>query len=66
MTEAEWQNYWERRESLTEHDWLKCPFSRPMIHFIRTRASERKVKLFDVACCQRIWDRLGDANRREV
>jgi hypothetical protein len=66
MTEAEWQSYWDRRESLSEHDWLACPASRPMLVFIQPRASERKVKLFDVACCRRIWSHLDEGNRRAV
>jgi hypothetical protein len=66
LTEAAWQHYWDRRESLTEQDWLACPASRPMLAFIQGKASDRKIKLFEVACCRRIWKHLDDATRQTV
>jgi hypothetical protein len=66
MTEAEWFDYWNRRDSLAERDWLICPYSRPMLSFIQTKASDRKLKLFDVACCHIIWFTLNEATGREV
>ena len=67
MTEAErWHHYWCRRESLTELEWLSCPYSRPMLAFIQGKTSDRKRKLFDVACCQRVWGNLDEQACRMV
>ena len=40
---------------MTESDWATCTDPRPMLSFLRDRAaSERKVRLFAVTCCERI------------
>jgi hypothetical protein len=35
---------------MTEADWLKCEYSRPMLEFLHGKASDRKLRLFTVAC----------------
>ncbi|OAI53955.1 hypothetical protein AYO44_15575 [Planctomycetaceae bacterium SCGC AG-212-F19] len=51
----------------TEHEWLVCDRPRPMICFLGEKASGRKLRLFAVACCRRIWAHLADdANRAAV
>jgi hypothetical protein len=53
--------------TVTEAEWLNCTDPAPMLEFIRGRASERKFRLFAVACCRRIWDFLPtDACRDAV
>ncbi len=46
---------------MTEAKWLACRDPFPMCHFIRGKASARKLRLFFVGCCRRIWHLLSDA-----
>jgi hypothetical protein len=50
---------------MTEHDWLVCTDARPMLQHLRGRATDRKLRLFAVACCRRVWHLLPhEATRR--
>jgi hypothetical protein len=49
---------------MTEHDWLECEHSRPMLDFLIHKASGRKFRLYAVACCRRIWTHLRDDRAR--
>ena len=52
---------------MTEQEWLQATGLRLMLEFLRDKASERKLRLFAVACCRRIWHLLTDElNRRAV
>lgn len=51
---------------MTEHDWLESEQAEPMLDFLIHKASDRKFRLFAVACCRRIWAHLGDERAREV
>jgi hypothetical protein len=48
---------------MTEAEWLVCEDPAPMVLSFSDRGSERKLQLFAVACCRRIWDFLGDVDR---
>jgi hypothetical protein len=41
---------------MTDSEWQACDDSHDMLQFLRGRASERKLRLFAVACCRRVWD----------
>src|SRR5437899_1761231 len=39
---------------MSEREWLECVDPSPMLDFIDTRASDRKLRLFAIACCYRV------------
>ena len=51
---------------MTEHEWVACVDPRPMLEFLQNKASERKLRLFAVACCRCIWDSITDDCSREA
>jgi hypothetical protein len=52
---------------MTEADWLTCTDPAPMLEYLRGRAGDRKLRLFAVACCRRVWHRMADkCSRRAV
>ena len=51
---------------MTETEWLACTSPDPMLEFLRGRASDRKLRLFAVACCRRLWPLLVEEASRYV
>jgi hypothetical protein len=56
------------RESvpMTEAEWLACHDPNRMLEFLRGKVSDRKLRLFAVACCMTVWDLLPDEITREA
>jgi hypothetical protein len=49
---------------VTEEDWLASTDPMPMLEFLRGKASDRKLWLFSVACCRRVWHLFADTRCR--
>src|ERR1700677_1324398 len=49
---------------MTEEEWLKGGKPRKMLRLIQSTISNRKLRLFAVACCRRIWHALEDDTSR--
>src|SRR4051794_2371707 len=46
---------------MNEAEWLTCHWPRPMLEFLQDRATDRKERLFAVACCRAIPHLHADA-----
>src|SRR5262249_18524524 len=46
--------------SMTEQEWLGSDDPKRLLEFLRGKATERKLRLFAVACCRRVWPLMID------
>ena len=51
---------------MTEAEWLGCVKPRPMLGFLRGKASDRKLRLFAVGCAYKNTDRLPPAREHHI
>jgi hypothetical protein len=51
---------------MTEAEWLACEDPTKMLLFLLRRGSKRKLRLFSVACCQRIWPLIANERSRSA
>ena len=52
--------------TMTEAEWLHYPYPEPMLQFLGSRVTERKLRLFAAACCRRVWHLLTDERSRQA
>jgi hypothetical protein len=45
---------------MTEREWLAGTDPQKMLGFLKGKASDRKLRLFAVACCRLVWHRVDD------
>src|SRR4051794_34900467 len=46
---------WGRSDAMTEEEWLACPDWRDMFEYVEGKVTDRKLRLFAVACCRGVW-----------
>src|SRR5947209_14256780 len=51
---------------MNEREWLTSIEPTPMLGYLRGKASERKLRLFAVSCCRRMWHLLPDERSRKA
>jgi hypothetical protein len=51
---------------MTEQEWLTCTDPNLMLEVLRDRSADRKLRLFAVACCRRIWDQIAEQSSRQA
>lgn len=62
MTDADWLAW----ANLTEADWLACTDPCPMLHCLKDKASDRKLRLIACAYCRSLWAFMGTASQRAI
>jgi hypothetical protein len=51
---------------MTEAEWRTCISPEAILNFLTRKASERKLRLYAVGCCKRIWSLLTDERCRHA
>ena len=51
---------------MIEAEWLACSDPTPMLEFLREMVSDRKLRLFGVACCRWIEELLPDTRSQQA
>lgn len=60
------QNDADEDAAMNEQEWLKSTAPKPMVEFLKGKASDRKLRMFAVACCRRVWRSLRKTRSRKA
>jgi len=50
---------------MTEKEWVACAELRPMLVFLKNKATDRKLRLFACGCCRLAWHLFTDEPSRQ-
>jgi hypothetical protein len=56
----------KKGNAMTEAEWAGAADPHPMLQYLRGQASDRKLRLFAVVCCRRVWRLLDGKQDRQV
>jgi hypothetical protein len=45
---------------MNEQQWRRCTSPEAMLHYLTDKASPRKLRLYAVGCCRRVWSQMRD------
>lgn len=51
---------------MTEAEWERCTDRRKLLDFVGDKVSQRKLRLFAVACCRQQWELFPDKPHRKL
>ena len=51
---------------MTEQEWLNCTDPKPMLDFLRGKASNRKLRLFACGCCRPGWRSISEVFQEAI
>src|SRR4051812_20200753 len=61
-----WPEQLRKWKEMSETEWLSSESPRDMLAFLAERSRLRKLRLFGVACCRRVWQDLLAVSRDAV